>query len=102
MSLERIIWKDNDFVKESDGSKVKPQPIGPLFKSYHPEGDIEYESRPGELTEFYKQSAEYHLIKAVNDGYISKKVLTEVNAFKGDTVCGDGGGDFAVIQLYKI
>ena len=93
MVLERIIWKDDNFVKESDGSKVNPKPIGPLFNSYHPEGDIEYESQPGELTDFYEKSAEYH---------IGKAGLHEVNAFQGSVILGDGGGEFAIIQLYRI
>ena len=89
MVLERIIWEENNFVKESDGKGVQPSPIGPLFSTYHPES-VDYVD---DITDFLRKGAEF---------YVKENKLSEANAFQGSVIKGDGGGDFTIVQLYRV
>lgn len=89
MKLERIIWKGNCFVKESDKERVEPSPRDPIFSSYHPES-MDYVD---DITDFISGCAEF---------YKTENNLPEVNAFEGEVVQGEDGGDFVIVKLYKI
>ena len=89
MNLERIIWKENHFTKESNGQVVKPSPIGEIFSSYHAEG-LDYVD---DVANFLRKEAEF---------YIKKNQLSQVNAFQGTVINAQDGGDYTILQLYII
>ncbi|PIN74145.1 hypothetical protein COV20_00845 [Candidatus Woesearchaeota archaeon CG10_big_fil_rev_8_21_14_0_10_45_16] len=90
--LEEIVWKEDRFVKVSNDQEVNPSPRGPFNVSFHPE-TLDYVS-----ADFLQRTAEYH-----NKEFETQHPNSDsANAFYVKTITGDGGGEFVVVQLYRI